>query len=168
MNEILFRCYDKIDKKYKELLSISFQEKTAVLKTDCRFFELSNARQAGGIVKNFDDVIFEQFTGLYDNTKWEQLTEKGQSDFWQSVRSDDGINIRIQKEKAHEYWKGRRIFEGDIVKCGNEKVGYQKGKIIFEDCCFKWVDLINRLKANPALMTYEIEVVGNIHDEELV
>lgn len=44
-----------------------------------------------------------QFTGFYDTTKWEELTSREQSYFGH----------------LRDEWKGREIYEGDIVSCAN-------------------------------------------------
>jgi uncharacterized phage protein (TIGR01671 family) len=54
-------------------------------------------------VFSWDDVEIMQYTGLHDNTKWEQLTVDEQMK-WLSVG------------KSKEEWKGREIYEGDICK----------------------------------------------------
>jgi len=43
-----------------------------------------------------------QFTGLYDSTKWEQLSEQEQSEW-------------ISNRKKPSDWIGREIYEGDIL-----------------------------------------------------
>lgn len=44
---------------------------------------------------------FRQFTGLYDATKWEELTDAEQEQWLKHHSKDD--------------WKGKPIFEGDII-----------------------------------------------------
>lgn len=57
-----------------------------------------------------------QFTGLYDDTKWEELTDTEKKDFYDSVKSEDGITIKYESvEKVKRLWKGKKIFEGDYV-----------------------------------------------------
>lgn len=72
----------------------------------------------GNIEVLFHDVdanTVGQFTGLYDATKWENLTEQER----------EGL---VEKE-----WKGRPIYEGDILSFATRKEwGYQKdGKIAY-------------------------------------
>jgi len=55
-----------------------------------------------------------QFTGLYDNTKFEELTDEEQDKF---LTDKDGRTYRFKnKEEAKEAWKGKKIYEGDIIK----------------------------------------------------
>lgn len=48
------------------------------------------------------------FTGLYDSTKWNSLTENEQDLFT--------ISLKDKSIPASEQWKGKMIFEGDIIK----------------------------------------------------
>lgn len=48
-----------------------------------------------------------QFTGLYDSTKWEELSIDEQALFLYPENGD---------KRSKEDWKGRRIFEGNIVR----------------------------------------------------
>lgn len=52
-----------------------------------------------------------QFTGMFDGTKWEQLTKEEQSEW-------------LKKHTIDE-WNGRMIFEGDIVDCWSEGINAQ-------------------------------------------
>ncbi len=56
-----------------------------------------------------------QYIGLNDVTGWKQLTEKEQEKWYCSGRN-----------KAN--WKGKAIYEGDIIKYLGHEVGYVKGK----------------------------------------
>lgn len=50
------------------------------------------------------DWTVEQFTGIYDSTTWEELTNQERSDWlWEGNTLNE--------------WKGKMVFEGDIVKC---------------------------------------------------
>jgi uncharacterized phage protein (TIGR01671 family) len=51
----------------------------------------------------YGDVDLMQYTGLKDNTKWEQLTKSEQKDW-------------LNSGKTKEEWNGKEIYEGDIVK----------------------------------------------------
>ena len=50
-----------------------------------------------------NDYYLIQFTGIYDSTTWDKLTDGEQQDW-----IEDGNQI--------EYWKGKEIYEGDIIK----------------------------------------------------
>ena len=65
-----------------------------------------------------------QFTGMKDSTKWEELTEKEQK-AW------------LATGKTKEEWKGREIYEGDVVEKTNPKCQYQKSII---HCIVVWED----------------------------
>lgn len=57
------------------------------------------------------------FTGLYDSTKWEELLEEEKVHFYYENYSEDGETIKYPNvESIKRLWKGKRIFEGDIVK----------------------------------------------------
>lgn len=51
----------------------------------------------------FEDIILMQFTGLHDNTKFKDLSEKEQVEW-------------LESGKTADEWQGREVFEGDIVK----------------------------------------------------
>jgi hypothetical protein len=103
-------------------------------------------------------IISEQYTGLKDNTKWEQLTEK-ERETW------------TKSGKMPSEWKGREIFEGDIIHLWSDF--YQKDisrAIIFwnvKNMCFdlkvlhgnyhNWLPRINH-------NGWFAEIIGNIHE----
>lgn len=60
-----------------------------------------------GIKKLYDFTLI-QFTGLKDATKWKQLTEKEQKKW-------------IGYKKKKEDWKGKDIYEGDIIRVWNDE-----------------------------------------------
>lgn len=116
--------------------------------------------------------ILERFTGLHDSTKWEELTD---------VERDEWIKAGHTKEE----WKGRRIFEGDIVRRTITEGWITEpvtGLIVFKNGCFtleyeglskdyihndliidsKMVeyDAHSKLKEEQ----YSYEVIGNIHN----
>ncbi len=115
-----------------------------------------------------DNVIIEQFTGLHDATKWEDLTD-AERDEW------------IKSGHTKEEWKGRRIFDGDIVgfTAENElwEPQYYEGTVYFCDGTF-WVDCGKDGDDNDVLFTIghaklcdeSLQIIGNIHNnpEELV
>ena len=51
-----------------------------------------------------------QYTGLTDNTKWEQLSEREKKKFLSKW------NYKKERRNIKEDWNGRKIFEGDIVR----------------------------------------------------
>ena len=65
---------------------------------------------------------------------------------------------------------GKRIFEGDIIRCGGKVVGV----VNYHDCCFcvRFIMKDHANRSNPAMDIIEneypndIEVIGNIHDNK--
>ena len=92
------------------------------------------------------DWTVEQFTGIYDSTTWEELTNQERSDWlWEGNTLNE--------------WKGKMIFEGDIVKCHAIETDET---VIVEDIrkipvYFNWVDIYNGAT---------IKIIGNIHEEK--
>lgn len=50
-----------------------------------------------------------RFTGLYDNTKWDELTRDEMSAFLHTKKADGKYNSMLD-------WRGRMVFENDIVQ----------------------------------------------------
>lgn len=71
-----------------------------------------------------DPETVGQWTGMYDNTKWEDLTEKEREEFTR--------NGNFPSE-----WNGKKIFEGDIcrVNLGNEILN---GYVEYDERCGAW------------------------------
>lgn len=55
-----------------------------------------------------DPETLGQFTGIYDCTKWEELTEAEQKAFLNEKLEED-------RQPTKDDWKGRKIFEGDVL-----------------------------------------------------
>lgn len=93
-----------------------------------------------------------QFTGLYDSTKWNSLTEAEQTEWL--------------KDHTKSEWKGRKIFEEDIVR--TDKFSEPaKQYIIKYDLQFS--AFIGQDRYNCYFITFdgdsdEFEIIGNIHD----
>lgn len=88
-----------------------------------------------------------QYTGLYDATKWEALSESEQEEWLETHTADE--------------WKGRKIFEGDILY----RPSGRKEVVIFDNtrACFgiKHKDCFYELGSYYLLGA---KVIGNIHD----
>lgn len=56
-----------------------------------------------------------RYTGLHDRTKWEELSEKEQQQFLSEW------NYEKDRRNQKEDWKGKKIWENDIVKVQHEK-----------------------------------------------
>lgn len=102
-----------------------------------------------------------QYIGMHDNTKWEQLSESEQNRFLQEW------NVLENRWNTKEDWRGRKIFEGDIVKHFNRPEDGEKYVI----GCIKWdQDSCKFIKEKKDGAKYSInnkciyEVIGNIFD----
>lgn len=126
-----------------------------------------------------EEVIPEtvgQFTGLYDNTKWEDLTDAEKLKFYRkNYIGEDGMSVRFQKVDDVKFlWKGKPIFEGDIIFFEDESpTNYEYhdctemrcGEIKFDDGQFY---LTNRIAVEMGDLIYDGmldgKIIGNIHD----
>ncbi len=107
-----------------------------------------------GSVKTFDFVYVRpetvgQFTGIHDSTTWKELTEQERKDW-------------TMKGYMPSEWRGRKVYEGDVVKWENKRIGsYLAGKICFMES--EWQvrgHSVSRLNLFRGLC----ELIGNIHD----
>ena len=89
-----------------------------------------------------DPSTVGQYTGLHDATKWENLPEKEQQEFF-----------RIHKK---EDWNGKKIFEGDILKWDSREWGCDHLDIANWD-----YELFNMRRTD---WEEWCKVIGNIHD----
>lgn len=111
-----------------------------------------------------------QFTGLHDNTEWEELSEEEQNCFMESYHLRE------------ENWKGREIFEGDVIKVkmnDYDRVGifwtktllpdYLNAKIQYDGrrCKFELLFEENKeglISCDIGWHHEDFEIVGNSHD----
>ncbi len=76
-------------------------------------------------------------TGLKDNTKWDNLSQKEKQDFYNEVCSENRETIKYKNvEYVKHLWKGKLIYEGDIVKAVQVIPTELIGKYTFEDDLF--------------------------------
>ena len=98
------------------------------------------------------------FTGMYDSTKWEDLTEKKKKSFlskWNHYKDRNNIP---------EDWIGKRIWKNDIVR---HKESYTIGIVKWcQDDYVGWCvdDFVNGEQQFSKEMWKECEVIGNIFD----
>lgn len=160
MREILFRGKRVDNGEWVEGFFVSQANDTYIFEP----LQVNHGIDIGGYLDccRMQEVIPEtvgQFTGLYDNTKWEELTYTEKKDFYDSVKSEDDITIKYESvKKVKRLWKGKKIFEGDIVK------GTFFGFLIpSKDFVFDigWHQNVAGYKAN---YFDNVEVIGNIHD----
>lgn len=110
-----------------------------------------------------------QFTGLYDGAKWEDLTDSEKMAFYKlHYIGKDGMSVRFQYiDDVKHLWKGRKIFEGDIVK-GLFLFGMEiKAVVVFLDGAFglQWNrGSVKEFSAFTSICNVKYEIVGNIHD----
>jgi len=72
---------------------------------EAKEFNLDLTLPLGRMSKNLSErFILEQFTGLHDNTKWDELSEE-EKDAWV-----------VSSGNLPNEWKGREIFEGDVAE----------------------------------------------------
>lgn len=86
-----------------------------------------------------DTHIVSMFTGLYDSTKWEQLTQEERKEFYHKNNSEDGETIKYQHiDDVKHLWKGREIWEGDVVLATLKyfDIINEKCKVIFHNGSF--------------------------------
>lgn len=111
MREIKFRVWDIKEKKmskpvgFKNIKAYDGEMQTIWLDDGQDGIEIGNdlgwgRNEAEAIQSN---LIFLQFTGLHDKTKWEQLTPKEQEDW-------------LKRGGTKETWHGKEILEGDIIR----------------------------------------------------
>jgi hypothetical protein len=104
MREVKYRAWDKAGKEYYYDIQTVYD--CGWVPCCCPSFghflsaEITDEYGDGTGEKRFD---VEQFTGLYDATKWEELTEDERADW-----------TRIGNMPSE--WKGREIYEGDNVE----------------------------------------------------
>jgi hypothetical protein len=103
------------------------------------------------VMVNHHEVIPDtvgQFTGLYDATKWEDLSEE--------ERNRWTIDGNMPSE-----WKGREIYEGDILEYAHRETG-DLNVITYKDGSFALTD-----GNGGRFFPYNSEVISNIHDIKL-
>lgn len=88
-----------------------------------------------------------QYTGLHDSTKWESLSKSEQQKWLENHTADE--------------WKGKKIFEGDIIKYKGELLEVRYSD---EQARFLTVFLNGVYDPNPTVTMAKGKVIGNIPD----
>jgi hypothetical protein len=119
-----------------------------------------------------------QFTGRYDRTKWESLSEQEKQDFYNKNCSEDGRSIKYQSiDDVKHLWKGRKIWENDICNYCEDEIEHTDNCIIrFGDYSFngdknigfftEWLKFNDIFREDIGFWVEEreLEVIGNIFD----
>lgn len=128
MREIKFRGKDEDDKhKWHYGFYTQFERP---INEDMKYViitEDSGYKKAMGVIPE----TVGQFTGLYDNTQWDELSTKEQQDF-------------LDKQKSKQKWKGKEIYEHDLVQLSEYK---QTFKVKFHDGSFILYDTLSDCNA---------------------
>ena len=117
MREILFRGKRKDNGEWIEnhtVVELRYGQKYIPNNSAPSGLKIDENGNRVSFVALFHEVIPEtvgQFTGMFDGTKWEQLTEEEQLDWLKNHTIDE--------------WNGRMIFEGDIIDCWSEGINAQ-------------------------------------------
>lgn len=96
---------------------------------------------------DLENISIEQYIGLKDSTKWEDLTEKERENWTRSG-------------KLPSEWEGKKIYEGDIDEYGYV-IKYNEEKALYAE------HSIDR----GSIMSYPIDnscikIIGNIHENK--
>lgn len=81
-----------------------------------------------GLANVVDPETVCQFTGVYDNTRWEELSENEKNDFL------SGWNFEKDRRNIKEDWNSRKIFENDIIEVKNAKYHF-RSQIEWDSSC---------------------------------
>ena len=137
-----FRCFDKETKKIQDVLAIDFSTGTVkITQYNVVWFMQENNR-------SMSEVILMQSTGLYDSTKFEDLSEEEQEEWLESGKD------------ANE-WHGREIFEGDILTSQDGTDGLISRFIVKRDEFYTGFTPMNR--EGCGFNRTMCEVIGNVH-----
>lgn len=150
MREILFRGRRKSDGKWIEG---DLSRCVVVGETNIRRIEDNLSTTTHRI----DHETVCQYTGLTDNTKWEQLSESEKNKFLSEW------NYKKKRRNTKEDWTGRKIFEGDIVRIPYKHIKDSICKVTFKDGMFIGICADGNEDSICQENTEEI-VIGNIFD----
>lgn len=151
MKELKFRAFHKPSKKMFDVGMIDFAEKKIY-----EFYRYSSLNY--GKIYGLKNCELMQYTGLKDSTQFNELTKEEQEDWLKGNKQED--------------WKGKEIFEGDIIQDINDNNSLKYG----EDNNLSSVEFYNGSfgisvifdGAFVPLYPYDVDVfkfkiLGNIH-----
>lgn len=115
-----------------------------------------------------DSSTLCQYTGLTDKTQWEKLSKSEQEKFLSSW------NYTEDRQNKIKDWKGKKIWEGDIVKCNKRTEEFDLYKVVWRKYFADFgVEPINPkyeaqypigLSDGVTLHGCDYKVIGNIFD----
>jgi hypothetical protein len=104
-----------------------------------------------------DSDTLGQFSGLYDDTSWNELTPDGQKSFLNDPYPEYELNI------TSDDWKGKMIFDNDILFVPE----HYEGDILVEEHYMTVIydpDEASYGITSADISNYHIKKVGNVHD----
>jgi hypothetical protein len=116
--------------------------------------------------KRYNLVTRLRFTGLHDETRWDELTA-GEKLYFVNVQRKE--NNMVNMDNAGGLWKGREIYEGDFLKCKQYIDGNQVD-FCSENGCAEYKDAAFYLKREQGLFRpicwfveydYKFKIIGN-------
>ena len=135
-----FRVWDKKRSEMINLIAINFHKYIAMDDLICSCND-------GPITRNFQDVVLMQPTGLYDSTKFEDLSEEEQEEW-------------LETGKTADEWQGREVFEGDILTSQDGTDGLISRFIVKRDEFYTGFTPMNR--EGCGFNRTMCEVIGNV------
>ena len=135
-----FRVWDKKRSEMINLIAINFHKYIAMDDLICSCND-------GPITRNFQDVVLMQPTGLYDSTKFEDLSEEEQEEW-------------LKSGKTADEWQGREVFEGDILTSQDGTDGLISRFIVKRDEFYTGFTPMNR--EGCGFNRTMCEVIGNV------
>ena len=122
-----------------------------------------------------DDCVIEQFTGLYDGTTWDELSDEDKVEFYYANKSTENDTL----SKVRRLWRGKEVYQGDIIDLNQIVNGCNLFEIVWDKT--KWNARYAIPMITPRNYEYNFEdlftshfcedldvrVVGNIHEVEV-
>ena len=135
--------------KFKAFL----KETEQIVDVETIHFELGVVKVNGIELYHFEDIILMQSTGIYDNTKFKDLSNEEQEEW-------------LESGKTADEWQGREIFEGNIVEIIYDNEPFI-GIVVYDlgETDFKATNGNEDYSNNFQYLTVgeSIEVIGNIY-----